>query len=132
MGEEEGFEVRTAAIWLLLVTSLLGQQSDKTAGAFNGRYWAARTLEVKLGIVVGFVMAIQSTYGIPMETRERYAVEGNVGDLVRGLDTFYRNEDVQIPIWLAIRLVKLHQAGASDVEIAEEWARVARPVNPPK
>ncbi len=111
---------------------LQSQQADKTAGSYNGRYWTRCPTEVKAGIVVGFAIAMHETGVVPAQAREMFDMPGTVGALVSALDEFYRQDDVQIPIWLAMRLIKLRQAGASEAEIAAEWTRVARPVTPAK
>jgi len=104
---------------------------DKTAGAYNGRYWVRCPVEVKAGIVVGFNIAMQNPI-ISTESGAKFAADGTVGEMVKTLDNFYRREDVQIPIWMAMRLIKLHQDGASESEITAEWETYWRPVNPAK
>jgi hypothetical protein len=114
-------------------TKRADETADKTAGAYNGRYWVRCPLEVKAGIVVGFNIVIENVVGaISPEIMEKYAVAGTVGEMMKTLDNFYQREDVQIPIWLAVRLIKLNQDGASESEITAALDEFGRRVTPAK
>lgn len=114
--------MRALAVAVLCVASCYSQAEapDLTGGAYNGRYWTRCPEAVKAGIVVGFGSAMQVPSGLPSQLREMFAFRGTVGDLVRAIDGYYRrHEDLRMPIWAVMRIVKLEADGLSESEIGE-------------
>ena len=118
--------MKTVAVFLLLaVAPVFGQGTnsespDQTGGIYNGRYWVRCPQAVKAGFVVGFNSAMQMGIAVSAQDRDKFAFKGTVGDLVMALDNYYRREDdLQMPIWVAIRILKLERDGLSQSEIGE-------------
>ena len=91
---------------------------EKTAGAYNGRYWVRFPEAMKTGFIAGFNEAMEMRLAVFSRAEpEKFRFKGTIGDLVKAMDAYYqRQDDLGMPIWLAIRLVKLERDGASGLE----------------
>jgi hypothetical protein len=110
-------------VLLLFVTVAGADAPDRTGGDLNGRFWQALPLLAKAGFSAGFNTATGMNLVVSSKNREDYRIGRTNGDLVRGLDEFYRLQDVKMPIWIAIRIVKMENDGFSIPEIADKLAQ---------
>jgi hypothetical protein len=103
---------------------------EKTAGAYNGRYWVRFPDTMKTGFIAGFAEAMEMRLAVfSKKEPEKFRFNGSIGELMKALDAYYRRQDdLGMPIWLAMRIVKLERDGASELEIEaamdEYWRRV--------
>jgi len=96
---------------------------DMTAGALNGRYWRKLSLMEKAAFVTGFDTAMNVALVVSPENREKFSIRApTYGDAVHMMDSFYRRHDEKLPIWTAIRMIKLEEDGLSESEIGDRMA----------
>jgi len=96
---------------------------DMTVGSFNGRYWKKLPVMEKAGFLTGFDSAMSVALVVSAENRAKFSLHApTYGDAVHEVDSFYRQHDEKLPIWTAIRLIRLEEDGLTESEIGNRMA----------
>jgi hypothetical protein len=98
------------------------ERLQKTAGRLNGRFWATMDETSKLYFLTGFREALRVA-GVEDAGQARYLSGATFGEIVTGLDQFYKDPaNAAIPAMDAIEVFASKVKGATPESLAQQIA----------